>query len=156
MTAADASANATDSQEPVREWEELGRGVFSRSHRRRAANGAIPYQVFLERAGERNISVDRLSTAPDAVAAAIASEVAAQRDPPRRFYGWAVISAEHAMEAGCYVQASPLPGNPYHADIIMPDSILDNREEQRLYAVALAGKADWRPWQPPEMDGSEG
>ena len=64
MTAADASANVTDSQEPVREWEELGRGIFSRSQRRRAANGVIPYQVFLERAGERNISVDRLSTAP--------------------------------------------------------------------------------------------
>ena len=93
MTAADASANATDSQEPVREWEELGGGVFSRSHYRRAANGVIPYQVFLERAGERNISVDRLSTAPAAVAAAIASAVAAQRDPPRSFYGWAVISA---------------------------------------------------------------
>lgn len=149
MTATDA--NRADSLGPIGEWEELGRSVLSRSHRRRAAGGVIPYRVFLERAGERNISVDRLSVAPPAESIANAHWIASQRDPPRNFYGWAVVDVEHARNAGCDVAASPLPNNPYHADIVLPDSAVGNRDAQKQYAVTLAAMAKWRP-RPPEPD----
>ena len=129
----------------VGEWEELGRVVFSRSHRRKAANtGAIPYQVFLERAGERTISVDRISRATPEEAAANARRIAEQREPARNFYGWAVVSVESVRAAGLDVAASPYPDNPYHADIVLPGSSTENREEQEQYALDLAIVAHWR------------
>ena len=49
MTTTDS--NLSGGLGPVAEWEELGRSVFSSSHRRRAANaGVVPFQVFLEKA----------------------------------------------------------------------------------------------------------
>ena len=144
MTSGDS--NPVTSPGPVGEWEELGRAIFFRSHRRRASNtGLIPYQAFLEQAGERRISVDRLTRAPLPDVAANARRVGEQRDPPRNFYGWAVVRVSQVRNAGCEVEDSPLPGNPYHADIVLPDSIEDNRDEQELYAVMLAGMARWRP-----------
>ena len=138
--------NPANSLGPVGEWEELGRGVFSRSHRRRAANtGMIPYQAFLERAGERTISVDRLSRAPLEKAAANARWVAKQRTPVRNFYGWAVVSVENVQKLGLDVTDSPYPENPYHADIVLPSSAAENREEQEHYAWDLARVASWRP-----------
>ena len=146
--------NPADSPGPVGEWEELGRGIFSRSHRRRAANtGIIPYQAFLERAGERTISVDRLSHAPLDEAIANASRVGEQRTPVRNFYGWAVVSVEDVRKLGLDVTDSPYPDNPYHADIVLPSSAAENREEQEHYAWDLARVANWRPALT-EQDGS--
>ena len=151
MTAADQ--NPTSGFGPVGDWEELGRCVFSRSHLRKAANtGVVPYQAFLEQAGKRDISVDRLNCGTPAKAAAIAYRVAAQRDPVRNFYGWAVVGAEQVRKAGCGVEDSPLPGNLYHADIMLPDSIMESRDEQEHYATTLAGMAKWRPYQPESDD----
>ena len=151
MTAADSDAASAFG--PVREWEE-GRCVFSSSHRRKAANtGKVPYQAFLEKAGVREISVDRLNcTTPDK-SAANGRRVGEQRDPPLNFYGWAVVSTERVRNVGCNVVDSPLPGNPYHADIVLPDSVAANREEQEHYAVTLAGMAGWRPYPEESADG---
>ena len=143
MTVADL--NPADGLGPVAEWEELGRGIFSRSHRRKAVNtGAVPYQAFLERAGERTISVDRLSHATLEEAAANARRVAEQRIPVRNFYGWAVVSMEDVQKLGLDVAASPYPDNPYHADLVLPSSAAQNREEQEQYALDLALMANWR------------
>ena len=137
--------NPGDGLGPVSEWEELGRGVFSRSHRRRAANtGMIPYQVFLERVGERTISVDRVSRATPEDAAANARRVAEQRVPARNFYGWAIVSVEDVRGLGLNVVDSPYPENPYHADIILPSSAAESRDEQEHYAWDLARVANWR------------
>ena len=142
MTA--ANVNLNDGPGPVGPREELGRSVFSGSHSRRAARGKIPFQVFFEE-GNREISVVRLSLETDAEAAQNARMIAAQRDPPRNFYGWAVVIAESVSAAGYAVKDSPLPDNQYHADIILPDDAMENVEAQREYAIELAGMSQWRP-----------
>ena len=130
---------------PISAWEELGRCVFSRSQRRNASKNRTPLEVFLEKEGEMRISVDRLSCAPEAEAIANARRVGKERDPPRNFYGWAVVSVEKVREVGCdATEFPPVPNNPYHADILLPDSSTNAREAQMHFASALAGKSTWR------------
>jgi hypothetical protein len=122
--------------------EALGRGVFSGSVARRARRH-IRYHVFLERAGEIRLSVDRLDIAPPARAIAIAARVGTGRGGV--FYGWAVVSAGRAAMSGRRVIATPLPDdNPYHADIILPDAASSDREEQKRHAQELRDAASWR------------
>lgn len=89
--------------------------------------------------------MDRLSLT-EADAAATKAATAAQREPPRNFYGWAVVTAGKVAYAGCEVEASPLPENLYHADIVLPDSVVEDADDQLQYAVALAGMAEWQPY----------
>ena len=131
---------------PVEDEEELGRRVLSSRQSRTAANTGVPFHVFLERSGQREISVDRLTLAALAEATANALRGAAQRNPPRNFYGWAVVAAQRARYAGCAVIASPLPDNRYHADIILPNDATDLADAQREYAIKLAGMSTWRPY----------
>ena len=131
----------------VGNWEELGRGIFSSRQSQHAAKGDVPYQVFLERIGARKVSVDRLTCAPTVdLVAATAERVGKRRNPPRNFYGWAVAAAEQIRQLGIRVNASPLPCNPYHADIVLPDAATENEDEQRHYAAKLAGISEWRPY----------
>ena len=60
------------------------------------------------------------------------------------FYGWAVITAEYAENNGRRVVATPLPDNLYHADIVLPDSTAENRDEQVRHAQELADASLWR------------
>ena len=120
--------------------EELGRGIFS-SRLAKRARTVIPKNVFLEKAGNMRISVDRLSLAPTAEAIRIADEVANQRG--RTFYGWAVITAEGASGNGRFVEPSPLERNPFHADIVLPSEAIE-REEQKVQAQLLADASTWR------------
>ena len=124
--------------------EELGRGVFSSRHANRALRSRVPHHVFLEKEGVIKISVDRLTIAPSGTAIAIAEKTAASRDA--RFYGWAAVVAKLAKTNGRRVVPSPLPGqdNPYHADIILPDSAEEDREEQKRHAQELADYSRWR------------
>ena len=121
--------------------EELGRSLFSSRHFRRER--VLP-PAFLEKPGNPEISVDRLTYAPPDVAVAIADRAGAMRG--RTFYGWAVIVADRASD-GRTVQASPLPdgGNPYHADIILPAAAITDPVEQQRHARELADAATWRP-----------
>lgn len=93
--------------------------------------------------------MDRLTYAPPGFAVANADKIALMRDPTgtNPFCGWLVIATDLAIAAGRTVQASPLPdgANPYHADIILPESAVGNREEQRRHAQELADAAQWRP-----------
>ena len=149
MSATDASPTIIPSS--VSAWEELGRDIFSRRQSQQAAKGAVPYQVSLERIGARTISVDRLTCAPTAAeVAAIAERVGARRDPPRRFYGWAVAETEKVIQIDGRVNATPLPYNPYHADIVLPDAAVESEEAQRQYAAKLARMSEWRPRPQPE------
>ena len=120
--------------------EELGRGIFSSSTAKRSRT-AIPKNVFLEREGNTQISVDRLSLAPAIVAIQIADAVASQRK--RKFYGWAIISAESASLNGRLVEASPLIHNQFHADIVLPPEAI-KREDQIMHAQLLADASSWR------------
>jgi len=122
--------------------EHLGRSVFSSRNRSRARRGKTPHHVFLERGGEIEISVDRLDIAPAIEATEIADHVAANRSAT--FYGWAVVVEERARANGRRAVATPQPGNPYHADIVLPALAAEDREEQKRHAQELADVSTWR------------
>ena len=122
--------------------EHLGRGVFSSRNRNRARRGRTPHHVFLERGGEIEISVDRLDIAPEIEATDIADHVAANRSAT--FYGWAVVAEERARANGRRAVATPQPGNPYHAYIVLPALAAEDREEQKHHAQELADASTWR------------
>ena len=124
--------------------EELGRSVFSHRHANRALRSTVPHHIFLTRAGEARISVDRLSVAPQSEAAVLAE--AAATDRGRTFYGWAAVEARAARRNGRDVVATPIPEkNPYHGDIVLPDAAVEDREEQTRHAQELADVSRWRP-----------
>lgn len=130
--------DALDGVEPS---EDLGRGVFS-SRVARRSHRSVPHTVFLERPGVPRISVDRLSIAPRAEALDHARNMAEQRDG--RFYGWAVLSAELAASSGRRVLATPQKDNPFHADIELPDSAQEERDDQIQHARELADACRWQ------------
>ena len=122
--------------------EDLGRSVFSSRNRNRARRGKTPHHVFLEREGKADISVDRLTCAPEIEMAEIADRVAANRGAT--FYGWAVVVTEHVRANGRRVVATPRPDNSYHADIVLPALAAEDREEQKRHAQELADASTWR------------
>ncbi len=122
--------------------ENLGRGVFSRSQARRAERGRVLLNAFLEAEGEAEISVDRLDMAPPMEAKEIGDRVAAGRG--KQFYGWAVVVLEVAAANQRQALASPQLDNPYHADIVLPDAAVEDRDEQKRHAQELADASAWR------------
>ena len=124
-------------------WEELGRGVYSKSQAGRCRRSNVPAKVFLERVGEIDISVDRLTFAPRDEAFTIAKERDSQRD--EEFQGWAVITAMAAASEGRTVAACPIDGeNLYHANIVLPSKTATCRELQKQHALELANSSIWR------------
>ena len=136
-----------DSTPPLEDSEDLGRGVYSEKYARRARNGTVPHRVFLERLGAPSISVDRMSRAPKAQLAAVSEERGRGRTPPQRFRGWAVVKAGDARMNGRTVEATPLPGNPHHADIYLnlPWGLSEDERSlvQKEHANELATLALW-------------
>lgn len=134
----------------ISEEENLGRVVLSGKQAKYARkNNRNQINVFLEKEGQKLISVDRLDVAPsEDVLVANGEKVAAARTLPsgiqRTFYGWAVIEAGKAATGGRDVISSPQPENPYHADILLPDSAVKDREEQKAHAQELADNSVWR------------
>lgn len=125
----------------VLDEERLGRGVFSSRQANRAMRSKAPYHVFLERRGVVEISVDRLNLAPPEKALEIANSNAVRRGAT--FYGWAAVKAKVAKERERQVRASPIPDNSFHADIILPDSVKEDRNEQIIHAIELARNSKW-------------
>lgn len=124
--------------------DNLGRGVFSSRHVRRAVKGKIVHRVFLEKSERvESLSVDRLDHAFDETMAEIGDQTAFLRE--RTFYGWAVVTVEDASRDGRTVRETPKLENPYHADIDLnlPDST-ERRDIQKQHALALASYAHWR------------
>lgn len=126
--------------------ENLGRIVLSSGHAKYARkHNRNQINAFLEKEGEKAISVDRLDVAPSQdVLVANGEKVAAARGGNRTFYGWAVIKAEKARANAREVISSPRPDNPYHADIILPDPAVKDLEEQKGHAQELADNSTWR------------
>lgn len=127
--------------------EELGRGVFSSKNAKRAKRSRVPAHVFLEKLGEPKISVDRMSVAPLEEVVKVAERVAAGRDAS--FYGWAIVTAKRIRENKREVVATPLPENPYHAEILLPEGAAEDREEQQRHAQELADASRWQDRPPP-------
>ena len=132
----------SDALDGVDPREELGRGVFS-SRAAQRSRRSVPHTVFLERLGNRAISVDRLGVADRSEALDHARNVAAQR--ARTFYGWAVVAAALAASSGRRVLATPQKDNPFHADIVLPDAAQDERDDQIRHARELADACRWDP-----------
>lgn len=105
----------------------------------------MPLRAFLEAWGKVTLSVDRLDFAEPEEMAALGDSVAVGRSVNRKvtFYGWLVIAAEDAGSSGRQVVYTPQPDNPYHTDIILPDSIVEDRDEQVRHAQELADASRW-------------
>ena len=137
---------------PVGDWEELGRRIFSRSAAKDAARNRIPFHIFLEKIGIKDLSVDRLTVAETeqegmAEVVADALQAAASREnPPNVFCGWAVVNAEAVKGTGGLAKESPLPNNRYHADVIFPEASMESEDAQKGYATTLAGMSCWKPY----------
>ena len=124
--------------------EYLGRRISSRRDANRMQRtNKVPYSYFMPKKGDVRLSVDRLAIAPLGKISEIAAATIL-RTSGNQFRGWAVVSAETAAASERSVAASPIPGNPYHADIILPDDTTSNRAIQKSHATALASVASWR------------
>lgn len=129
----------------IGDGDSVGRRVFSESRARKARRGtAIPHDVFLERDGVSELSVDRMDHCSDHHLAIIAKAEGAPRG--KEFYGWATVNVSPAARDGRAVSASPTPANPFHATIDLNISPQHQafREAQKLHAAALATLATWR------------
>ena len=123
--------------------ETLGRRVVSKSRSKRASlRGTIQHDIFQPPVGEREISVDRLDWMTAEAATGIAERASAARGKP--FYGWAVIEAGRAQANGRQTVATPQPDNPCHADIVLPPSASEDRDERKRHQQDLADEACWR------------
>ncbi|WP_428099572.1 hypothetical protein [Candidatus Rariloculus sp.] len=129
-------------EDNIASGENLGRSVLSSGQAKRAGRLRVPFHLFLEKEGETRLSVDRLDVAPPGESVEIADRMAAARH--RTFYGWAVVVFLDASAKGRRVIASPLLDNPYHVDIVLPDSTIEDREEQKRHAQELADASTWR------------
>lgn len=134
----------------------LGRDVLSRRVLKKIQAGRTPFGLFWDNASPTGLSVNRLTTlpgqtppaerpdlAPDKVIAKIGDLRA--KALGRVFYGWGVLSAENAAQAGRTVRLSPQPGNDYHADIILPDEAEQDERARERHARNLAALTRWRP-----------
>ena len=128
--------------------ETLGRDIISKSRAKRASRGKIPRDIFGGSRSETNkISVNRLDVGERTVMVQLSRERAANIVNGKEFYGWAVLKVEEVTSEGTReVIASPLPLNPYHADIILLD-LPDDEDECRMvrnrHYIELASMAQW-------------
>ena len=99
--------------------------------------------IFLEREDAESISVDRMDHAPIHELAAWSRERGRNKNPPQAFYGWAVLTAEHAGRGGRTVIATPMPQNPCHADIFLNVAGDERRRQQKQHANEMAAHAIW-------------
>jgi ABC-type nitrate/sulfonate/bicarbonate transport system substrate-binding protein len=121
--------------------EDLGRRVYSETAAKRARRSTVPHREFLAKRGDTSISVDRLSTVALDQVAVLAQDASATRDGP--FCGWASVTYGAASRNGRRVIASPDDRNPYHGEIVLPDSAAVDRDEQIRHAQELADASRW-------------
>ena len=118
--------------------------MFSARRAKRASthDRCISFDLFLEKPNETLISVDRLDIARPGEALEIARNIAKKRC--KEFYGWAVVSTSRARESGRKAVPSPQAKNRLHADIVLPDQVKEDRDEQKRHAKELADCAKWQ------------
>ena len=125
--------------------EKLARGIFEKTQARSARNGNVTLNVFLE-INQRCLSVDRLTCENMDTLVAIGGKRAGLREPQgkRTFYGWAIVMARDAARDGRIVEASPTFCNCYHADIILPENVIQDKQEHLQHALDLARQSRWQ------------
>ena len=128
--------------ERIEDAEDLRRAIFDSEKAKKAARkGTFHPRVFIERDGEKELSVDRLSFGDLEVIATIQD-----KERGRRCLGWAAVSAASARKNGRAAVSDRLDSNPYHALVILPEA--PTTEEfvaaQREHGLELALAAQWR------------
>ena len=120
--------------------EELGRRVSSSKDSRMARRGNIPLRLFARR-DTRELSVDRIREdwLPEVTAIAVNYDEGRNRN----FYGWAIVAQDVASSNGRHIELSPQEDNEYHADIVLPDSVLSDKNELERHALELSAEARW-------------
>ena len=130
--------------------ERLGRRISSQKDRKLVKRGDAPAKLFI-RKGMRDLSVDRLRE--DWLADATDIAVRYDEGRGRKFYGWAAVSWNDATRNDREVEPSPQEGNQYHADIVLPQEVICDKNEYEKHAIKLAAQAHWQErWQPPAAD----
>lgn len=123
--------------------DKLGRRAKHRSHIQKPR-----FYEFNPPGGSNKISVDRLGVTSDAEIAEIAIEAFASSDGGSkrgRFLGWYVLTVKDVKQVGCRVEYSPIPENPYHADIVFPqDEAVQDKHPHRIFAKALASASTFK------------
>lgn len=105
--------------------------------------------IFLEHKDAESISVDRMDHAPIHELAEWSRNRGRNRNPPKNFQGWAVLTAEHAGGNGRTVVPTPLPENRCHADIFLNITGDERRRQQKQHANEMAAHATWMEAEPP-------
>ena len=142
----------------INDDDKLGRFSLSSKQARRAISGNIDPQIFFDTKDKQIISVDRLFLSHLKKLTEIQDKNAEERSKSeiqkwekgelkqkgqpkqRSFYGWASLTALEAQQDDRQVKPSPIPENPYHADITLPE---DTHDAYILHAKALAAKSEW-------------
>ena len=99
----------------------------------------MSWRVFFARDGEHLLSFDRTTIAPLPRVA----EAALQTGAP--FHGWAIVIASDAAQDGRTVVQSPVPGNEFHAEVVLPFSAAQDYEIRKYHAMRLSKRM--RGWQ---------
>ena len=100
---------------------------------------------FMPPPGSRELSVDRMDHADPGELADLAEKNTTHVN--RKLWGWYTLSAATIVEVECDVRSSPLPGNPYHADILFPvdPGATESKDAIRQHAHDLALRAHFVP-----------
>lgn len=122
----------------------VGRRIYSQTDAKRAASGRSGlFRLFLLKPGETLMSVDQLDGVEhQRKVAAIARAEGASRPGP--FRGWAKIPDDVACANGRKVKATPVKGNPHHAEIVLPEKAATDRGVQIRHAHELADASVWQ------------
>ena len=133
--------------------EKFGRDERSQSGAKRAYRrletgdkACAPVSKFMPPKGTNEISVNRLGLATKAALAELGTRNATRLG--KKFWGWYTLTSDDVEAVGCHINPSPFPGNPYHADIIIPVALdaKDRRDDLTEYARDLAYRAIFEPW----------
>lgn len=131
----------------VAESEELARCVLDSTVAKKARKEIMLPSAFMEREGVCAISVLRMSIASDAEVVRVGELIAKNRGPNRTIYGWFVVSVRNAALMGRQLEVTRVEGNPYHADIVLPDKDCMNKLRKLLHAQSLASHSEWREFE---------
>ena len=125
----------------------VGRAIFQSNQWKKMQNekSYTPPSIFRDKQSLVEISVFLLNFTSDETLTKIGDDMAQQRSPNRKFYGWAELSVADASEDERKVRATPRPENKWHADIVLPSSAKTDKKERERHANQLASMAVPRP-----------
>ena len=109
----------------IKDDDLLGRAIFSSSRMKRAKKGHIDFHSFFKK-GSNSISMDRFGFCSNKTLTKIQDKNAELR--PQNFYGWLqmTVNIVRGIKQERTVKAIPTTENPYHADVVLPNTVTDD------------------------------